>query len=71
MQYGESASAEGPSIIEDAEAAYVAAVLDIKAAFSLGRTPRGTFAAHLVVTTRRIELVECLNSFGSKVLAGR
>jgi hypothetical protein len=57
---------------KDPDAAYLAAILDMKASFSLNPVKRskspGTFSAHLTVTTRSVELVEYFNSFGSKVL---
>ena len=58
--------------IKDADAAYLAAVLDIKASFVLNRSKNGkfggSFKAHLVVTTKDVEIVDYLNSFGSETL---
>jgi hypothetical protein len=60
-------------MMNDTETAYLAALFDVKAAFAINPIrPRQesyeSFAAHLTITTKRIELVEYLSAFGSKVL---
>jgi hypothetical protein len=76
--YGSSRDAEDSSMIKETDAAYLAALFDVKASFALMHNPkpqgknrrknREAFAAHLTITTKRLEVVDRLAAFGSRVL---